>query len=105
MANATSLNGSRTTFHIASVLIKKVASVFGRVIQELAVPTTNQKRGMMGVTECKFYNKGRCEYFSEARNESRILSRRCCMHIVKPMMECFYYQPKQKKDDKGERCL
>ena len=55
----------------------------------------------MEVTECKFYNNGKCEYFSEARNESRIISRRCCMRIVKPMMECFYYQTKEKKDNEN----
>lgn len=46
--------------------------------------------------ECKFYNKGKCEYFAEARAELCIFNRRCCMHIVKPLTECFYYQPKEK---------
>lgn len=55
----------------------------------------------MEVTECKFYNNGKCEYFAEAPNELRIISRRCCMRIVKPMMECFYYQTKEKKDNEN----
>lgn len=47
MASATSLNGSWIAFHIVSVRIKKAASVFGKTIQELIVPTTNQRRRKM----------------------------------------------------------
>lgn len=55
------------------------------------------------MSECKFYNNGKCEYFAEARHESRIPSRRCCMRIVKPLTECFYYQPKDGKEEEYER--
>lgn len=38
--------------------------------------------------ECKFFDNGKCCYWG-------ILPyNRCCMRIVKPMIECFYYQPK-----------
>ena len=63
--------------------------------QKDIAPTMNPKRRKMEVTECKFYNNGRCEYFSEAANDLRVLSRRCCMRIVKPLTECFYYQSKE----------
>lgn len=52
------------------------------------------EKGGGGMNECRFYINGRCEYFTEARAGSRIFSRRCCMRIVKPVTECFYYQPK-----------
>lgn len=36
---------------------------------------------------------------TEAPAGSRILYRRCCMRIVKPVTECFYYQPKIKTNE------
>lgn len=71
--------------------------VVGGCSVNLIAPTTNPKRRKMEVTECKFYNNGECEYFSEAANDLRVLSHRCCMRIVKPLTQCFYYQPKEKK--------
>lgn len=47
--------------------------------------------------ECKFYADGKCEYFSSSVTELRTLPKRCCMRIVKPLTECFYYQPKDKE--------
>lgn len=44
-------------------------------------------------SDCKFYNAGKCEVFAESRTELRTLPKRCCMRIVKPVAECFYYQP------------
>lgn len=46
--------------------------------------------------ECRFYVDGKCEYFACSSTELRTLSKRCCMQIVKPLTECFYYQPKDK---------
>lgn len=40
-------------------------------------------------SECKYYKDGGCEH--------HLPYHRCCMRIVKPMTECFYYQPKEKK--------
>lgn len=42
-------------------------------------------------SECRHYKNGWCEY--------HLPYHRCCMRIVKPMTECFYYQPKEKKDN------
>lgn len=39
--------------------------------------------------KCKHYNKGNCEYFG--------FPKRCCMKIVKPPSECFYFTPKTDK--------
>ena len=49
------------------------------------------------MTNCKFYSNGDCTYFAEARNGNDLRTRpkRCCMRIVKPQIECFYFQPKK----------
>lgn len=39
--------------------------------------------------ECKYYNKGECEYFG--------FPKRCCMRIIMPPTECFYFTPKTDK--------
>lgn len=48
--------------------------------------------------ECIFDNNGKCEYFDYSRLDLRTLQKRCCMRIVKPLTECFYYQPKIGKE-------
>lgn len=52
-------------------------------------PTTNPKTRKMEVIECKYYKKGRCEY--------HLPYHRCCMRIVKPLMQCFNYELKKKR--------
>lgn len=51
--------------------------------------------------ECLFYKQGKCVYFCDVPNDYFVPLRRCCMRIVKPMTECFYYQPKEKKDNES----
>lgn len=40
--------------------------------------------------ECRFYDYGKCGFWG--------FTKRCCMQIVKPQIECFYYQPKIGKE-------
>lgn len=51
--------------------------------------------------ECKFYNDGKCEYFAYSGTDLRTTRKRCCMRIVKPVTECFYYQPEIGKEVEG----
>ena len=39
---------------------------------------------------CKHYANGTCGY------QSQINRHACCLRIVKPMAECFYFTPKKK---------
>lgn len=48
--------------------------------------------------ECRFHNNGKCECFEYSSSDLRTMPKRCCMRIVKPAMECFYYQPKIGKE-------
>ena len=49
-------------------------------------PTKDQQ-----AQECKHYADGKCGY------QSVIDRHACCMRIVKPMTECFYFTPKTEK--------
>lgn len=53
--------------------------------------------------ECRFYNNGKCEYFDYSSPDLRTIQKLCCMRIVKPLTECFYYQPKIAKEVNNEK--
>nr|DAZ02850.1 MAG TPA: hypothetical protein [Caudoviricetes sp.] len=43
----------------------------------------------MNPKDCKHYQNGQCDIMTPRH--------KCCMRVVKPMTECFYFTPKTEK--------
>lgn len=56
-------------------------------------PTPTEQRPQ-NPSKCKYYTNGKCGY------QSSINRHACCMRIVKPMTECFYFTPKPRNNDR-----
>lgn len=52
---------------------------------------TQTNRPKQEPRECEYYGNGMCSYQSSSNRHA------CCLRIVKPVTECFYFTPKQKR--------